>query len=173
MYDIVLEAGGVLPDYLSILPNGNGSPFSDDEFQFTDPGLNGLVLDPHRLRMEMEGTTLQVCHPCNMYLPRSVIPQYALANKLYRGRLPEEFQDLTSIEVCDILQHSGCHSDLPILRPIAARSVPQKYLCARDECGLDSGRAPPPSRREQSLERCVYRAIEVQTQVPWNYVQSP
>jgi len=31
-------------------------------------------------------------------LPRSVMPRYALANKLYRGCLPEEFQDLTWIE---------------------------------------------------------------------------
>jgi len=70
MHDVVLETDGELPDYLSILPNSDDPLFSDDEFRFTDLRLNGLVLDPHGLRIERERTTLQVCHPCNGYLPR-------------------------------------------------------------------------------------------------------
>ena len=98
MHDVVLNVSEELPDYLSILRNEDESLFPDDEFLFTDPRLNGLVLDPDGLHVNEERTTLRVCHPCNGYLPRSLMPRYALANKLYRGRLPEEFRDLTWIE---------------------------------------------------------------------------
>ena len=109
MHDVVLNADSELPDYLSILRNDDESLFPDEEFQFTDPRLNGLVLDPNGLQIGLEHTKLQVCHPCNGYLPRSVMPRYALANKLYRGRLPKDFQDLTWIEerVCAIYSNTA------------------------------------------------------------------
>ncbi|KAF9782693.1 hypothetical protein BJ322DRAFT_986109, partial [Thelephora terrestris] len=54
-------------------------------------------------------TKLSVCNPCFSYLPRSSMPRFALANKLYRGCLPKEFQDLTWIEerVCAIYTNTA------------------------------------------------------------------
>jgi len=98
IHEIVLNPNEAIPTYLSILHDHCESPFSDDEFKFADPRLNGLVLDADGLQICEKYTILRVCHPCNGYLPRSLMPRYALANKLYRGRLPEEFRNLTWIE---------------------------------------------------------------------------
>jgi len=98
MHSIVVNANEEIPAYLSILRNSYGSPFSDDEFQFMDTHLNGLMLDLEGLQSCEECATLLVCHPCNGYLPRSLMPRYALANKLYHGCLPEEFRNLMWIE---------------------------------------------------------------------------
>ena len=97
-HNIVLNADADLPEYFSILRNNCGSCFTDGEFRFTDPRLNGLVLDPDGVHIDELQTRLCVCHPCKGYLPRSLMPCFALANKLYCGHLPEEFQDLTWIE---------------------------------------------------------------------------
>ena len=64
MQNIVLEVSGELPDYLSILRNSDEFLISDNKFQFTDPCLNGLVLDPYGLQMQAECMVLQVWHPC-------------------------------------------------------------------------------------------------------------
>ena len=98
MHEIVLNANEPVPTYLSILHSDCETLFPDDEFKFVDPRLNGLMLDPDGLQICEKYTILRVCHPCNGYLPRSLMPRYALANKLYRGRLPDEFRDLTWIE---------------------------------------------------------------------------
>ena len=100
MNRVVLNENEEIPDYLSILQNDDEPWVSDNEFQFTDSHLNGLVLNPDGLQVSEKGTTLLVCHPCHAYLPRSLMPRFALANKLYRGHLPEEFKDLTWIEEC-------------------------------------------------------------------------
>ena len=52
------------------------------------------MLDPGGLQVNTQQTTLRVYHPCSGHLPRLLTPRYALANKLYRGRLPEEFRGL-------------------------------------------------------------------------------
>ena len=44
MHRISLGAGDQLADYLSILSVKGSPPFSEDEVQFTDPRLNGLML---------------------------------------------------------------------------------------------------------------------------------
>jgi len=98
VHNIVLNANEEPPDCLTILRNEDEALFPDDEFLFADPRLNGLVLDPDGLQVNAEQTTLYVCHPCNRYLPWFLMPCYALANRLYRGHFPEEFQDLTWIE---------------------------------------------------------------------------
>ncbi|KAH7921152.1 hypothetical protein BV22DRAFT_1107344 [Leucogyrophana mollusca] len=45
-----------------------------------------------------------MCSECRTDLTRGVVPRYALANGLFRGRLPDEFSDLTWVEekVCAI-----------------------------------------------------------------------
>ena len=98
MHDIVLKSNEEIPEHLSILRKEDESLFSNDKFQFADTRLDGLMLDPDGLHVNEECTMLRMCHPCYTYLPRSLMPQFALANKLYRRCLPEEFQDLTWIE---------------------------------------------------------------------------
>ena len=98
MYDMVVNPNEEIPGYFSILRNEDMSPFSDDDFRFTDSRLNGLMLDPSGLQSDNGHTTLHICYPCNGYLPRSLMPRFALANQLYRGHLPKEFRDLTWIE---------------------------------------------------------------------------
>ncbi|KAF9648667.1 hypothetical protein BDM02DRAFT_3073707, partial [Thelephora ganbajun] len=50
-----------------------------------------------------------MCNTCYTYLPKSSMLCFALANKLYCGRLPEEFQDLTWIEerLCAIYSNTA------------------------------------------------------------------
>lgn len=97
IHDVVLNANDDVPDYFSILQVEDGSSFSD-EFQFANSGLNGLILDPYGLRINEDHTVLCISHQCNAYLPRSLMPCYALANKLYRVQLPNEFRDLPWIK---------------------------------------------------------------------------
>jgi len=78
MHPIAVNANEEIPAYLSILRNSYGSPFSDDEFQFKDTHLNGLMLDLEGLQSCEECATLLVCHPCNGYLPRSLRPHASL-----------------------------------------------------------------------------------------------
>ena len=111
MHQVSLSTDDRLPDYLSILSVEDNPFFSKDEFQFMDSRLNGLMLDPNGIEANTAagGTKLHVCHPCHTYLPRSSMPRFALANELYRGRLPEAFCDLTWIEerVCAIYSNTA------------------------------------------------------------------
>ena len=50
MHKVVLGANDSVPDYLSTLHNYHESLFADDEFQFADLYLNGLMLDPDGLQ---------------------------------------------------------------------------------------------------------------------------
>jgi len=59
MYDITLSTDGKLPDYLEVLPNELTPQFSDDEFQFTNPHLNGTVLDSDGIRVAQSWTTIE------------------------------------------------------------------------------------------------------------------
>ena len=46
MHDIIMTANEGLPEYLSILHDGDDSLFSEKEFRFADPHLSGIVLEP-------------------------------------------------------------------------------------------------------------------------------
>ena len=96
--EIVLSAEADLPDYFSTLEAM--SPSLHNEFTFSDSRFDGLALDPNGMETNTGtgDTKLSVCCPCYVYLIRGSMPRFALANKLYRGRLPEEFLDLTWIE---------------------------------------------------------------------------
>jgi hypothetical protein len=111
MHRITLNSGNKLPDYFSVVSVEDNLPFSSDDFRFTDPRLNGLMLDSNGIQTDESSgdTQLCVCHPCYTYLPRSSMPRFALANKLHRGGLPEEFQDLTWVEerMCAIYSNTA------------------------------------------------------------------
>ncbi|KIM39168.1 hypothetical protein M413DRAFT_75250, partial [Hebeloma cylindrosporum] len=52
---------------------------------------------------------LNICSECYTYLMRKKMPRLALANNLYRGVLPDEFQNLTWVEemVCSIYRNTA------------------------------------------------------------------
>ncbi|KAK4702713.1 hypothetical protein P7C70_g3507, partial [Phenoliferia sp. Uapishka_3] len=71
------------------------------QLQYTDSTLNGLILDSAGLVYadESEFAGIRICDLCNNGLGSAAsMPPLALANFLFRGSLPEEFQDLTWIE---------------------------------------------------------------------------
>ena len=111
MYPLIIyPLAPSVPDYLLILIVKDNPPFSTDEFQFTDSCLNGLILDFTGIQTNASGDTkLCVCHPCHTYLSCSSMLHFALANKLYCRRLPEEFHDLMWIEehVCTIYSNTA------------------------------------------------------------------
>ncbi|KAF6743600.1 hypothetical protein DFP72DRAFT_745583, partial [Ephemerocybe angulata] len=54
-------------------------------------------------------THLGLCTPCLTSLRHNKIPQFALRNNLYRGRLPTEFRDLTWVEemACSVYRNTA------------------------------------------------------------------
>ncbi|TEB25453.1 hypothetical protein FA13DRAFT_1583938, partial [Coprinellus micaceus] len=71
-----------------------------NEFVFGNPHLDGLMLDKAGIIPGSCGTydDVVVCHDCYSALKSAKIPRLALRNNLYRGRLPDEFEDLTWVE---------------------------------------------------------------------------
>lgn len=108
---IILNAGEPSPEYLSVLSTENDLSFLQNEFRFRDTRLNGLMLSEDGVDIDMStgNTKLCVCHCCRTSLTQLLMPRFALANKLYRGRLPEEFRDLTWVEerVCAIYSNTA------------------------------------------------------------------
>jgi len=127
---------------LSILHNGDESVFPDDEFHFADSRLNGPVLDSQGLRIEMECSAFQACHPCNGCLPRSVMPPNALATKHRCGRPPEEFPDLTWIDGFEIILPNSCPT-----------RTSASWFRGRVGPGRHSGRSAMYSFRKSTSER--------------------
>jgi len=95
------------------------------EFFFGNHAIDSLMLVRSGVDVDpnTSDATIQVCNQCHASLsskPRPKLPKFALKNRLYRGRLPDEFQDLTWIEekVCAIYRASAYvtrlyHSDDP------------------------------------------------------------
>ena len=74
-------------------------------FAFICPRLRGLMLDKRGVVEDIEtSAAINLCQCCRTSLVRERMPQFALANNLYRGELPEEFSDLTWVEerICAI-----------------------------------------------------------------------
>ena len=91
-----------IPPYLSVLLASPENILSNlpDEFQFIHPLLHGLMLDKHGIHIgdDHGSITLDICDECYSPLVKSMVPHFALANRLYRGHLPDEFSDLTWVE---------------------------------------------------------------------------
>ena len=61
--------------------------------------LDGTVLERHSLKICGSGDVVfNVCVECFTTLQRNRLPRLSLANFLYRGKLPDEFRDLTWVE---------------------------------------------------------------------------
>ncbi|KAH7903416.1 hypothetical protein BJ138DRAFT_987617, partial [Hygrophoropsis aurantiaca] len=58
---------------------------------------------------ENQSTTINICSDCAQSLSKAKIPHFALANKLYRGLIPDRFSDLTWVEemVCSIYRNTA------------------------------------------------------------------
>ncbi|KAJ7844579.1 hypothetical protein B0H14DRAFT_2358506 [Mycena olivaceomarginata] len=66
------------------------------DFEFSDsPDLNGLMLDQQGINPD---GSIEMCEGCLSRLHQSELPKFDLKNDLSRGRVPEEFSDLTWIE---------------------------------------------------------------------------
>ena len=69
------------------------------EFQYGFIAINDGVLDKSGLiTMDKDCIELQICDECYSALKCNHVPRLSLANYLYRGKLPNEFRDLTWIE---------------------------------------------------------------------------
>jgi hypothetical protein len=67
------------------------------------------MLDRHGVEnISATKAVVTICSECKMSLAKSKIPRFSLANKLYRGKLPIQFEDLTWVEeiVCAIYRNT-------------------------------------------------------------------
>ncbi|KZV64784.1 hypothetical protein PENSPDRAFT_587810, partial [Peniophora sp. CONT] len=62
------------------------------------PVLNGLLLCRGGVIVDDSQASLRLCSQCHSSLRSGSMPQYALANGIYRGRLPDEFHSMTWVE---------------------------------------------------------------------------
>lgn len=82
----------------------------ENEFVFSSKVIDGLMLHQDGvLRADDIGAVLQICSECLSSLCSQKIPRFALANKLYRGRLPDNITDLTWVEemVCSLYRNTA------------------------------------------------------------------
>ena len=80
------------------------------EFVFGCNAFDGLMLDKAGTsECTLTGGSLNCCPECYASLRRNKIPRMALANNLYRGVLPAQFNDLTWVEemVCAIYRNTA------------------------------------------------------------------
>jgi hypothetical protein len=70
-----------------------------EQFEYGIDVIDGLMLEPRGFKEQsMKGITLQICCECHFALKKNKVLCLALANGLYRGKLPDQFNDLTWIE---------------------------------------------------------------------------
>lgn len=152
MHEVVLNSKEEIPEPPSNLRNEDKSLFSDEEFQFADPW------DSDGLHVNEERIPFRVCHPCYGYLPRSLMPRCALANKLYRDRLPEKFQDLTWIEEQVCVKFSRLQSFVFTNRQTRRNLLCQLHgsICTHE---TNIGPTVTMCRCERPVECCIYWTI--------------
>ena len=70
-----------------------------EDFQYGSYVINNCVLDKAGFKQNNEdGIIIQICNDCYSALKHNRLPRLSLANYLYRGKLPDEFNDLTWVE---------------------------------------------------------------------------
>ena len=68
-------------------------------FQYGLDAVDGAILEPLGFKdLTPDGVIMQICSDCHSSLAKDRLPRLELANHLYRGKLPDEFADLTWIE---------------------------------------------------------------------------
>jgi hypothetical protein len=88
---------------------GDSLVFPSD-FVFDCPPIDGLMLCKEGIvSTSNANAVLQFCTECLSLLCSRKLPRFALANKLYRGMLPNEYIDLTWVEemVCAIYRNTA------------------------------------------------------------------
>jgi len=140
-------------------------------FMFGNAKIDGLMLAKDGLIFNTSvAEELQVCPSCMSSLTKHKIPRFALANNLFRGMLPVQFNDLTWVEeksLCDLFSHSTCHPPLPVIGPEGKSSSRGQAVKAADIDGHLPGSAlhSPPQRsdwiRVYDVEQLSYEAGKV------------
>lgn len=94
------------------VPKNADPPFDFSPLHVTDPFLtnheeffygldavDGAVLEPKGFKSSnADGIIMHIREDCHSALNNKRVPRLSLANHLYRGKLPIEFQDLTWVE---------------------------------------------------------------------------
>ncbi|KIM39066.1 hypothetical protein M413DRAFT_75392, partial [Hebeloma cylindrosporum] len=102
---------------------------------YGNDNLDGILLDKNGV---VESTSTQarlnVCPECCASLKRNKVPRLAVANNLYRGVLPDQFQDLTWVEemVCAIYRNTAHITRLYGSSDPAQPTVLHGNTCAHD-----------------------------------------
>ena len=100
--DIVeIEISAIADSPIDCYPLHVTDPFIRDQSEFTYSldVIDGAILDPQGFKdRTSDGLVLQMCGECHSALKKHKVPRLSLANRLYRGHLPDEFKDLTWIE---------------------------------------------------------------------------
>ena len=70
-----------------------------EDFEYGLDVINGAILERRGFKhYHADGLVMRICCECHSALKKKKLPRLALANRLYRGQLPDEFKDLTWIE---------------------------------------------------------------------------
>jgi hypothetical protein len=105
------------------------------EFIYECSVLDGLMLDTSGIPFcTSDGSTLNICGQCFRSLSHAKVPQFALANKLYRGQMPPQFHDLTWVEemVCAIYRNMAHVTRLYQLSDPVQPFIFHGYTCAHE-----------------------------------------
>ena len=96
-----VEINGVDDPPLNFFPLHSTDPFiwDDGQFYYGIDAIDGAILEPLGFKDQTsDGLIMQICPDCHSSLCHDKVPRFALANRLYRGKLPDKFKDLTWIE---------------------------------------------------------------------------
>ena len=77
------------------------NPLLIPSFSSLPHSLQHLMLDTNGITMvanNLSNLILHICKDCHTQLPKNKMPHFALANNLFHGLLPQQFQDLTWVE---------------------------------------------------------------------------
>lgn len=101
--------------------------FASDFTFFSFPVLSGLMLyRPAIVVVNYDHFQVVLCGDCHAMLSKGRMPRFALANGLYRGVLPTDFQYLTWVEemVCNTCAHDICVVSTATVLPRTPTLVP-------------------------------------------------
>ncbi|PBK59363.1 hypothetical protein ARMSODRAFT_945727, partial [Armillaria solidipes] len=132
------------------------------------------------------GKDLTVCDECEGRLESRKLPKYALRNRMFRGLLPEEFQDLTWVEemVCAVYR---CTVQVSRMYGSSHKHQPRVFkgnTCAHD-LNLISTATVLPRRPadvngllgivfvgpKQSIRSCLRTVYKIRKEKVWRFLQ--